>query len=106
METSRINPSKEDIENFKKACNKSRIKTYTNGYEAHWIDEHPHGSMYRKLDNPSGLLAFPEEKIMVVIASTNTVVVFLERLSNLDEFEKSMHLVGYNNNTRYAQNLK
>lgn len=37
---------------FFDACNRSRIKTYTNGYEAHWIDEYPHGSMYRKLDNP------------------------------------------------------
>lgn len=85
--------SKDDIINFKKLISRSRIKTYTNGYESHWIDEHPHGSMYRNPNNSLGLVAVPDESIMVVKASTQTVVVFLKGLSDLEEFENSMNLI-------------
>ena len=69
----------------------SLIKKYTNGYEAHLIDKHPHGEFYRDINNSCGVVAYPEEKIML-LQSAGCVVVFLKDRSELGEIEKSMKL--------------
>lgn len=86
-----------DIKEFKEITEKrypdgSLLKKYKNGYEAHIIDRHPHGEFYRKIDNDTGIYAFPEEKIMV-LNSCGVVVVFLEDYENLQEIEESMKLI-------------
>lgn len=91
-----------DIKEFKEKTKPypdgSLIRKYTNGYQAHYIDMHPHGKTYRKRDNETYSWAFPEEKIML-LTRDGVVVVFLEELSNLEEIEKSMHLCAVPNNT-------
>lgn len=65
------------------------IRKYTNGYEAHFIDRHPHGAFYR--DPKNDLTAFPDEEIML-LDSSGVVVVFLKDKVALSEIEKSMRL--------------
>lgn len=69
----------------------SMIRKYTNGYEAHLIDRHPHGKYYRDVNNSSGIVAFQEEEIMLLNLS-GVVVMFLRDRCELAEIEKSMNL--------------
>lgn len=78
-------------EEFYQKVRESLIAKYTNGYEAHFIDKHPHGEFYRNRDNDSGVYCFPEETIML-LNRDGVVVVFLENESNLEEIEKGMKL--------------
>ena len=68
----------------------SLIRKYTNGYEAHFIDRHPHGKFYRTVN--SGINAFPDEEIML-LQTSGIVVMFLKDITALKEIEKSMNLV-------------
>lgn len=80
----------------------SLIRKYTNGYEAHWIDGHPHGKTYRDVHNGLGYVAYPNEQIMLLNSSW-VVVVFLESLSDLDKMEKELKLQKpINRNTIFA----
>lgn len=67
---------------------KRGFKRYTNGYEAWYIDEHPHKDVLR--DVSRGIFAFPEEKI--VIMHDGTIVMFLESIDDLVRIEKEMRL--------------
>lgn len=69
----------------------SLIRKYANGYEAHWIDSHPHGKTYRNVHNGLGYVALPNEQIMLLNCS-GVVVVFIESLSDLDKMEKELKL--------------
>lgn len=69
----------------------SLIRKYSNGYEAHWIDMHPHGKIYRDVHNNLDYFAFHKEQIMLLNTS-GVVVVFLNGLSDLDRMEKELHL--------------
>ena len=68
---------------------KRGFKRYTNGYEAWYIEDHPHKDVLR--DFRRGIFAFPEEKIVVM--HNGAVVVFLETINDLDKLEKDMHLI-------------
>lgn len=82
----------------------SLIREYTNGYEAHWIDSHPHGKRYRDVHNGLGYVALPDEQIMLLNGS-GVVVVFIESLSDLDRMEEELHLQqALNRNTILATN--
>lgn len=82
----------------------SLIRKYANGYEAHWIDSHPHGKTYRDVHNGLGYVALPNEQIML-LNSSGVVVVFLESLSDLDRMEEELHLQqALNRNTILATN--
>lgn len=82
----------------------SLIRKYTNGYEAHWIDGHPHGKTYRDVHNGLGYVALPDEQIMLLNGS-GVVVVFLESLSDLDRMEEELRLQKpINKNTILATN--
>ena len=69
----------------------SLIRKYTNGYEAHWIDDHLHGKTYRDAHNGLGYVALHNEKIML-LNGFGVVVVFLEILSDLDRMEEELRL--------------
>lgn len=69
----------------------SLIRKYTNGYEAHWIDDHSHGKTYRDVHNELGYVALPNEQIMLLNRS-GVVVAFLESFSDLDKIEKELKL--------------
>ena len=71
--------------------NISLIRRYKNGYEAHYIDRTLHGKTYRMEGNPTGLVALPEEKIMLLTRDW-TVVVFLEDLADLNRIECELNL--------------
>ena len=80
----------------------SLIRKYTNGYEAHWIDDHLHGKTYRDVHNGLGYVALPDEQIMLLNGS-GVVVVFLESLSDLDRMEEELRLQRpINRNTIFA----
>ena len=80
----------------------SLIRKYTNGYEAHWIDSHPHGKKYRYVHNGLGYVAFPDEQIMLLNGS-GVVVIFLKSLSDLDKMQKVLKLQEpINRNTIFA----
>lgn len=81
----------EEIKRMKEMAAASLLRKYENGYEAHLIDKHPHGKTYRTLGNPSGLLAYPEESIMLLNRYW-TVVMFLETIEDLDRIEFEMNL--------------
>ena len=68
------------------------IRKYTNGYEAHLIDKHPHCKFYRTPHNSSGIEALPHEKIML-LQTIGVVVMFLKDRAALAEIEKSMGLI-------------
>ena len=76
---------------FKLQERASMIRGYSNGYTAHWIDMHPHGKIYRKLNNKSGLVAFPDEHIML-LHRDGVVVMFIKTLDDLYEIEQKMRL--------------
>lgn len=83
-----------DVEEFKRLTRPaneggSMIRKYTNGYEAHFIDRHPHGAFYR--DPKNDLAAYTDEKIML-LNPLGVVVVFLKDKVALSEIEKSMKL--------------
>jgi hypothetical protein len=82
----------DEIQKFREQERASMIRGCANGYTAHWIDMHPHGKTYRTLDNASGLVALPEEQIML-LHRDGPVVMFLETTGDLDRIEKEMHLV-------------
>lgn len=67
------------------------FRKYENGYEAYLIDRHPHGKIYRDPHNPSGIVALPQESIMLV-NSLWVVVMFLETTEDLNRIEKEMNL--------------
>ena len=69
----------------------SLIRRYRNGYEAHYIDRTLHGKTYRMEGNQTGLVALPEEKIMLLTRDW-TVVVFLEDLADLNRIECELNL--------------
>lgn len=69
----------------------SLIRRYSNGYEAHWIDSHPHGEIYRDVHNRLGIVAIPNEQIML-LNSSGVVVVFLESITDLDRVQEELHL--------------
>ena len=71
--------------------NTSLIRRYRNGYEDHYIDRTLHGKTYRMEGNPTGLVALPEEKIMLLTRDW-TVVVFLEDLADLNRIECELNL--------------
>jgi len=81
---------KEEIERLKKMAAESLIRRYENDYEAHVIDKHPHGKMYRDPHNPSDIVAYPEESIMLL--HLGTVVVFLNNISDLNRTENELKL--------------
>lgn len=81
----------EDIQKFKKQERSSMIRGYANGYTAHWIDMHPHGKIFRDVNNGTNVVAFPEEQI-VLLHQCGTVVMFLKSIGDLDRIEKEMHL--------------
>lgn len=82
----------DEIQKFREQERASMIRGYANGYTAHWIDMHPHGKTYRTLDNASGLVALPDEQIML-LHRDGPIVMFLETLNDLDRIEKEMRLV-------------
>ena len=82
----------DEIKMFKEQERASMIRGYANGYTAHWIDMHPHGKTYRTLDNASGLVALPDEQIML-LHRDGTIVMLLKTLDDLDRIEKEMRLV-------------
>ena len=80
----------------------SLIRKYTNGYQAHWIDGHPHGKTYRDVHNGLGYAALPDEQIMLLNGS-GVVVVFLKSLFDLDKMQKVLKLQEpINRNTIFA----
>lgn len=81
----------DEIQKFREQERASMIRGYANGYTAHWIDMHPHGKTYRTLDNASGLVALPDEQIML-LHRDGPIVMFLETTGDLDRIEKEMHL--------------
>lgn len=82
----------DEIQKFREQERASMIRGYANGYTAHWIDMHPHGKTYRTFDNASGLVALPDEQIML-LHRDGPVVMFLKTFDDLDRIEKEMHLV-------------
>jgi len=85
------NSRKKAIAQMKEMARASLLRSYENGYEAHLIDKHPHGSIYRTYNNQSGLYAFPEESIMLLNRYWS-VVMFLETTEDLDRIEAQMNL--------------
>ena len=67
----------------------SLLHKYTNGYQAHLIDEHPNKDFFRSVD--SDLSAFPDETI--VILKDGVVVCFCVGIPGLEEVEREMQLV-------------
>lgn len=67
---------------------KRGFKRYTNGYEAWYIEDHPHKDVFR--DFRRDIFAYPEEKIVVM--HDGAVVVFLETIDDLIKLEENMHL--------------
>ena len=84
--------TKEEIEKFKKKERGSMIRGYANGYTAHWIDMHPHGKLFRDVNNGLDYVAFPDEQI-VLLHRGGPVVMFLKTTGDLDRIEQEMHLV-------------
>ena len=82
----------DEIKMFKEQERASMIRGYSNGYTAHWIDMHPRGKTYRTLDNASGLVALPDEQIML-LHRDGPIVMLLKTLNDLDRIEKEMRLV-------------
>jgi len=82
----------DEIQKFREQERASMIRGYANGYTAHWIDMHPHGKVYRDVNNGLGYVAFPEEQI-VLLHRDGPVVMFLETTGDLDRIEKEMRLV-------------
>ena len=81
----------EEIKAFRKQERGSMIRGYSNGYTAHWIDMHPHGKVYRDVNNGLGYVAFPDEQIML-LHRDGPVVMFLNTIEDLDRIEKRMKL--------------
>lgn len=81
----------DEIRRMKDMARMSLIRKYENGYEAHWIDKHPHGAFYRDVNDPSCLTAFPKESVMLLTENW-TVVMFLKGLSDLERIENEMKL--------------
>lgn len=81
----------EEIQEFKKQAERSLIRRYSNGFEAHWIDKHPHGRFYRLVGDESTVTAFLEETIMLLNTS-GVVVMFMEKMEDLDRIEREMRL--------------
>lgn len=77
------------------------IRKYSNGYEAHWIDMHPHGKTYRDVHNCLGYIAFPCEEIML-LNNSGVVVIFLESLTDLERIEKELRLNGMSRQEIYS----
>ena len=69
----------------------SLLRRYENGYEAHIIDNHPHGKIYRDVHNPLDIVAFPEESVML-LTKDGVVVMFLNTISDMNEIEQKMNL--------------
>jgi len=67
------------------------IRKYTNGYEAHNIDMHPHGKIYRDPHNSTGLVALPCESLML-LKKDWTVVQFLNTITDLNRIEEELDL--------------
>lgn len=84
--------TQEEIKMFKLQERASMIRGYSNGYTAHYIDMHPHGKVYRDIHNGSGIVAFPEEQI-VLLQQYGSIVMFLKSIDDLDRIEQEMHLV-------------
>lgn len=80
-----------EIQEFRKQAEQSLIRRYSNGFEAHWIDKHPHGRFYRLVGDESTVSAFLEETIMLLNTS-GVVVMFLEKMEDLDRIEREMRL--------------
>lgn len=83
--------NKKEIEALKKKANRSCIYRFDNGYEAHYIDLHPHCDIYRNPHNGLGYCAFKDEEIML-INSSGCVVLFLKNKGELHETINKMHL--------------
>lgn len=66
----------------------SLICKYTNGYQAHFIDEHPGRDSFRSLDYY--LPAYPDETI--VILKDGVVVCYVKDIPSLKEIEGNMGL--------------
>lgn len=81
----------EEIQKMNEMAARSIIRRYENGYEAHLIDVHPHGKIYRDQHNPSDIVAFPEESIML-LTKYWTVVMFLNTIEDLNRIETEMNL--------------
>ncbi len=81
----------EEIKRMKEMAAASLIRRYENGYEAHLIDKHPHGKTYRDPHNPTDIVAFPEESIMLLTMDW-TVVLFLNTIEDLNRTECELNL--------------
>lgn len=81
----------EEIRRMKEMAAASLIRKYENGYEAHLIDKHPHGKTYRDPHNPTDIVAFPEESIMLLTMDW-TVVLFLNTIEDLNRTECELNL--------------
>ena len=69
----------------------SLLRRYQNGYEAHIIDNHPHGNIYRDPHNSTGIMAQPDETIML-LQDCGVVVMFLNTIDDLNRIEGEMNL--------------
>jgi len=81
----------EEVQRMKEMAKVLPFRKYENGYEAHAIDKHPHGKTYRDPHNPSGIVALPQESIML-LTSTWSVVMFLNTIEDLNRIECEMKL--------------
>lgn len=81
----------EEIKRMKDMAAASLLRKYENGYEAHLIDKHPHGKTYRDPHNPTDIVAFPEESIMLLTMDW-TVVLFLNTIEDLNRTECELNL--------------
>lgn len=81
----------EEVRRMKEVEAALPFRKYTNGYEAHLIDGHPNGKIYRDPHNPSGLVALPEESIML-LTECWSVVMFLNTIEDLNRIENEMNL--------------
>lgn len=81
----------EEVQRMKEMAKQSLLRRYENGYEAHDIDKHPHGKIFRDPHNPSGIVALPERSIML-LNTCGVVVVFLNNIEDLNRIECAMNL--------------
>lgn len=69
--------------------NSAMIKKYTNGYEAWYIDKHPHGRIFRSEDYcPKA----DKDESIVLLTEYWSVVVYLKNLIELEEMEAKLKL--------------
>ena len=69
--------------------NSAMIKKYSNGYEAWYIDKHPHGRIFRSEDYcPKA----DKDETIVLLTEYWSVVVYIKNLIGLEEMEAKLKL--------------